>query len=269
MMRKEIEIKDKMDAQQLIKVRRFDQSKHHTTAHKHNGYLELVFLTETSGKHYIDGREILVKAPCVLVIQQGNVHHWELALPVVGYVVLVKKPFVDQSLDFEINRLVKEVGKYNTVYLKDGQYLQRLLEMLQEEKNMVCQEGLFKVILAKTLEDAQKIKPSITMQNSLFVRFCALLSEDGKVINHVAYYAEILHTSPQNLNMACKKNTDLTASEVIATYIVKEAQRLLVYTGKTVSEVAYTLGFSDKSHFSKYFKRYAGTTPKNFRNQRI
>ncbi|MGO3164571.1 MAG: helix-turn-helix domain-containing protein, partial [Sphingobacteriaceae bacterium] len=110
-------------------------------------------------------------------------------------------------------------------------------------------------------------KQSTPTQDSIYVKFCSMLNEDAKVVNHVAHYASTLNTSPQNLNAACKKNGNLTASEVLAGYIIKEAKRLLFYTANSVSEVGFELGFSDKSNFSKYFKRHTGITPREFRMQ--
>ena len=34
----------------------------------------------------------------------------------------------------------------------------------------------------------------------------------------------------------------------------------------TVQEIAYSLNFSDISFFGKYFKRYTGMSPKQYRN---
>ncbi|MDM1514705.1 helix-turn-helix domain-containing protein, partial [Myroides odoratimimus] len=39
----------------------------------------------------------------------------------------------------------------------------------------------------------------------------------------------------------------------------------LLYSENSISEIAYNLNFSDSSYFTKYFKRYVGTTPKVFR----
>ena len=265
--RKKIEVKDKLVTQKLIKVVAFDQSKNMTRPHKHNGYLELVFLSSTSGKHVIDGRESTIKTPCLLVIRKGNVHHWELVNPVTGFVVLVKDIFINQSLDFEIKRLVDEIIRFDTVYLKDSKTMEALLGVLAVEENKICQEGLLKVILAKALEHIDSPRQAAATQKNIYHRFCGLLNEDAKVINHVAHYATKLNTSPQNLNAACKKNSNLTASEVLAGYIIKEAKRLLFYTNNSISEVAFELGFSDKSNFSKYFKRYTGITPREFKAQ--
>ncbi|MBE8723019.1 AraC family transcriptional regulator [Sphingobacterium sp. Ka21] len=263
--RKKIEMKDKLEPQRLIKVAAFDLSKNITKPHKHNGYLELVFLSSTSGKHFIDGREAIIITPCLLVIRKDNVHHWELANPVNGFVLLVKNLFVSRSLDFEINRLIEGISQFDTIYLKESSTIESLLKMLAVEENKVCQEGLFKVILAKALEHTESAKLTKAVQQNLYGQFCGLLNNDVRVVNHVAYYASKLNTSPQNLSAACKKHANLTASEVLAAYIIKETKRLLFYTTKSISEVAFELGFSDKSNFSKYFKRYTGTTPKAFK----
>lgn len=265
--RKDIQIKDKMEHERLIKVATFDLSKNITKPHKHNGYLELVFLSSTSGKHFIDGRETMITTPCLLVIRKDDVHHWELKNPVKGFVLLVKNAFVAQSLDFEINRLVEQISRYDAIYFKDSKIIENLLGILADEDNKTCQEGIFKAILAKTLEHTENSLRRNSHQPNMYNRFCSLLTEDARVINHVAYYASKLNTSPQNLSAACKKNVNLTASQVLAGYIIKEAKSLLAYTANSISEVAFKLGFSDKSNFSKYFKRYAGLTPTEFKNQ--
>lgn len=265
--RKKIEIKDKLEVQRLIKVVDFDLSKNITRPHKHNGYLELVFLSSTSGKHVVDGRESIIETPCLLIIQKHNVHHWELVNPVKGFVLLVKDTFVSQSLDLEINRLVNTICRYDTIYFDKPEIFENLLRILAVEDNKICQEGLFKAFLAKVLEYKASSKQAKSTQQNLYDRFCDLLNKEIRVVNHVAYYASQLNTSPQNLSANCKTNADLTASQVLAGYIIKEAKRLLFYTANSISEVAFDLGFSDKSNFSKYFKRYTGMTPSEFKKQ--
>lgn len=267
MVSKTIIVKDKLEPQKLLKVAAFDNSKAVTTAHRHNGYLELVFLWSTSGKHVIDGRESPIKTPCILTIRKEAVHHWELTIPIDGFVLLVKKSFVDQSLDLEITRMVDEISRFDTIYLKEKGIIPTLLKLLSQEENKICQEGLFRSLLAKALEDKDKTEQSTSISNDLYVKFIELLNTGSKIINSVAYYASLLHTSPQNLSAACKRNTNNTASQILATYIIKEAKRLIFYTNNSIAEIAFVLGFSDKSNFSKYFKRYTDLTPSEFKRQ--
>lgn len=263
---KAIDVKNKLDNHRLIKVVEFDPSKNNTKPHRHNGYLELVYLSQTSGKHVIDGREYSIKTPCLLIIRKDNVHNWELVNPIDGYVILVKDKFVLDSLDLEISRLINQICQYDILYLSAQYNFKSILRLLGQEDNRIVQEGLFKAFLAKILENKNlSIDNTNSLTNSLYDQLCGILNQEMRVVNHVAYSASILHTTPQNLNTVCKKYANLTASDLIAVYIIKEAKRLLIYTSNSVSEIAFELGFSDKSNFSKYFKRYVGLTPTEFK----
>ncbi|MDM1047573.1 MULTISPECIES: helix-turn-helix domain-containing protein [Sphingobacterium] len=265
MINKAIAIKDKTDPSKLLKVALFDQKKCITKPHKHNGYLELVLLERTLGKHYIDGHEIQVKAPCLLIIRKDNVHHWELSEPVEGYVLLLKRQFVEESLDLEIRRLIDELEDMNTINFKDISTLHSLFSLLLTEEHRTVQEALLKAILAKSVQQIATENPIKIKSKNLFLQFTDVLNKEKQVLNNVAYYAGLLHTSPQNLNAACQKYADKSASEILSSYISSEAKRLLFYTNKTVAEVAFELGFADRSNFSKYFKRVVGLTPQNYR----
>ncbi len=44
-----------------------------------------------------------------------------------------------------------------------------------------------------------------------------------------------------------------------------EALRLLAESGHTMTEIAYSVGYSDPAHFTRAFKRWTGTAPSHFR----
>jgi AraC-like DNA-binding protein len=128
-------------------------------------------------------------------------------------------------------------------------------------------EGLLKALLAKILCIATPNAATLKPKADLYEAYHELLNRDGRLRNNVAHYAQLLNTTPQNLNASCRKTVDQAASEVLASYIISEAKRLLTYTENTVAEIAYALSFKDASHFVKYFKRYTNSTPQGFRNQ--
>jgi YesN/AraC family two-component response regulator len=47
--------------------------------------------------------------------------------------------------------------------------------------------------------------------------------------------------------------------------IILEAQRLLLYSNLNINQVGYRLGFDDASYFVKYFKKYTGVSPSEFK----
>jgi AraC family transcriptional activator of pobA len=79
--------------------------------------------------------------------------------------------------------------------------------------------------------------------------------------------AEHLGLSPQNLNAICRKASGKSASELITEQVTLEAKRYLIHSDKNVSEIAFTLNFSDPSHFVKYFRKATGETPNAFRSR--
>ena len=83
---------------------------------------------------------------------------------------------------------------------------------------------------------------------------------------NVAFYAEKMHLSPQHLSTTVKKVTGKTLTDLISSFIIRDAQAKLRSTEMTIQEIAYSLNFSDISFFGKYFKRYTGMSPKKYRN---
>jgi AraC-like DNA-binding protein len=57
----------------------------------------------------------------------------------------------------------------------------------------------------------------------------------------------------------------MSAKAFISKRINLEAKRLLAHTDLPVGVIAEKLGFQEATHFSKFFKREARCTPKEFR----
>ena len=83
---------------------------------------------------------------------------------------------------------------------------------------------------------------------------------------NVTFYADALHLSPQHLSTTIKKVTGKTLTDIISSFIIHDAEAKLKSTGMTIQEIAYSLNFPDISFFGKYFKRYTGMSPKQYRN---
>lgn len=267
----QLQVKDKIESTKDIKVAPFKKDIRKTTAHKHNSYFEIIYLSRGRGYHFIDSRKFEVAPPVMYFIRNEQVHYWELEDEPEGFVVIIKKSFIEKSLDNELKSLFAKISSQNSLQLKDNASIHKMLELLTDEhiadgeNNFHIIEGLLKALLSKVLEVA---KPTINrsgLKTNLYQTFMGLLAADQVVRNSVQHYAELLNTSPQNLNAACRKAANQSAAEVLSDFIIREARRLLLYTNSTVSEIAFNLDFVDASHFVKYFKRITGQTPQFFR----
>lgn len=82
----------------------------------------------------------------------------------------------------------------------------------------------------------------------------------------VAHFAEELHLSANYFGDLIKKETGKSAKEYIQDKIIVIAKNKTFSTDKTVSEIAYELGFKYPQHFTRLFKQRVGYTPKEYRS---
>jgi AraC-like DNA-binding protein len=268
--KKDFQVKNKISAQRDLKVTRFRTEIRKTEPHKHHGYFEVIFLSRGKGFHVIDSQKYEVKCPVLFVIRKEQVHYWELNSKPKGFVLIIKKEFLDTSIDGELKGLFGSVSAVSCLYPTNSKPLEQLFELLLEEYENSCKDdgpvisGLLKALLGRIAENSPlPLKRRKT--TNLYERFYDLLAIDKSPRNNVAHYAGLLNTTPQNLNTACRKNASQSSAEVLAVFIIGEARRLLLYTNMTVAEISLSLGFKDNSHFVKYFKRHAQCTPSEFR----
>ena len=90
-----------------------------------------------------------------------------------------------------------------------------------------------------------------------------------KGLPSVHYMAEKLDISAGYLSDVLKQESGKTALEHIHIYLISEAKNRLKSEDKTVSEIAYALGFDNLSYFTRLFKKEVGTTPVLFKKQSL
>ncbi len=83
----------------------------------------------------------------------------------------------------------------------------------------------------------------------------------------VAYCAEKLNLSSNYFGDLIKKQTGKSAQEYIQNKVIEVAKERVFDKNKSISEVAYELGFKYPQHFSRMFKNATGYTPVEYRNQ--
>ena len=114
------------------------------------------------------------------------------------------------------------------------------------------------------------------VHNDVLTRFESLLNNyfhsdkpQTEGLPSVAYCAEQLNLSPKYFGDLIKKETGKSAQEYIQLKIIDIAKERIFDTSKTISEVAYEMGFKYPSHFTRFFKVQAGTTPNGYRSSLI
>ncbi len=81
----------------------------------------------------------------------------------------------------------------------------------------------------------------------------------------VAYCADQLHLSANYFGDLIKKETGKSAQEYIQSKVMDVAKERMFDQSKSVSEIAYALGFKYPQHFTRLFKQRVGHTPNEYR----
>ncbi|MFT3920305.1 helix-turn-helix domain-containing protein [Cloacibacterium sp.] len=82
----------------------------------------------------------------------------------------------------------------------------------------------------------------------------------------VSYCAEKLNLSPNYFGDLVKKETGKSAQEYIQSKIIDLAKERIFNHSKTISEIAYELGFKYPQHFTRLFKQKVGISPLEYRS---
>lgn len=81
----------------------------------------------------------------------------------------------------------------------------------------------------------------------------------------VRYFAEKVFLSPNYFGDLLKKETGKSPQEYIQAKIMDLAKEMLLGTQKSVSQIAYDLGFQYSQHFNRLFKKNIGISPNEYR----
>jgi len=138
---------------------------------------------------------------------------------------------------------------------KDNLQLE-MLQMMLKRILILCTR------IYKNQMDFQKIE---VLQIDLIRDFNFLVEQHFKNKHSVDEYALLLNKSPKTLANLFKKAGNKTPSQFIQSRIMLEARRLLRYTDKTISEIAYEIGYDDIQSFSRFFKKQEGQSPSDFK----
>ncbi len=81
----------------------------------------------------------------------------------------------------------------------------------------------------------------------------------------VTYCAAELHLSVNYFGDLIKKETGKSAQDYIQLKLIAKAKEKIFEPDKSVSQIAYELGFKYPQHFTRLFKQRVGYTPNEYR----
>ncbi len=211
-------------------------------------------------------------------LSPDHIFSWQRTINTTGFIVYFKAEFLDffkgsfksdfsffdlsvenflkldnndvQNITFDFNKLYKEYYTPNTY------------------RNQILQSSLlsflFKIKSIKEISGTKNKK--LNKKEELVYHFRNLVMNSYIKHKKVSDYAKLLHVSPNSLNQTVKSVLGKTAKEIITEKVTQEAKRHIKYSADDISEISYSLGFDEPTHFIRFFKKQTSLTPKEYRN---
>lgn len=258
-----------------------DDNRHSRIDHPHkHDYFVIIWVKNGVGRHMVDFHEFKLNNDSILFLTPGQIHQLETTQVPEGYVISFHDDFFGVSENQR--ELLLQTGLFfncsqftpHRVDSQQAAVLGNLIAMMQKE---VTESGymhyeslrgllqLFLIHCSRFWGQMNNDLPQSAKPAWLTRRFLNLLEKNFKKMTKVRDYASLLVITPNHLNETIKTTTGFPASDHIKKRVVLEAKRLAVLENSTAKEIAYSLGFEDEAHFSKYFKNNSGSTFSQFR----
>ncbi len=242
------------------------------------GFYQIGILSNAgSSQININTNEVkLEKLPLWFVVP-GQVFSWVRSPETAGYHIQFRKEFVTEivqnlTAEFPFLKLAE-----NSVFLMTPEE-QKSLELDMQRMHSVFQnphpyqEKMLQGMLVSVLYNCKSIYERFKTTESHLSRGQVLAQQFQQLVDklyidskNVSDYAEQLNVTPNYLTTTVKQITGKTAKDIIQERLFLESKTILSFTDLDIAEIAYQLNFSEPTHFTRFFKKYSGTTPNKFR----
>lgn len=125
-------------------------------------------------------------------------------------------------------------------------------------------EQLFAFLMLPEHYSTTPIRIGTDAEYELYNKIIASMTQSFGRISRSQLSKE-LHYSGVYLNEIAKKYSGLSLFDLGMTFCMKEATRLLISSKDSVTEIGNALGFTNRTHFYKIFKKTYGMTPAEYR----
>ncbi|GAB3278993.1 helix-turn-helix domain-containing protein [Larkinella harenae] len=244
--------------------------------HRHDHYF--CFLLEEGVLNFsVDFQNLEIQASSLLVSCPGQVHQTGYARDVAGWILVFDARFIDINARMVIEQSLAKVALLQ-LECSEQEWITGVFRLMQSTLHEKRPESFYpqllqtlvnaffyKAVSLFQLQETKRIQEYSLRSIEIAKTFQQLVKEHFFTSKKPADYASKMNLTVSYLNDTVKSVTGFPSTYFIQHEIIREAQRLLFYTAKSVKEIAFQLGYEDHKYFIRLFSKTAGISPANFR----
>ena len=253
-------------------------------AHRHRNLFQILLIERGGGEMIFEAATLPFAAPAAILVPPTTAHGFRF-MPeatdgwVVSFTEDVAVALGERSGE-SLKRL-KALAAMPVIPLNDPGEAGRLSALCGDlhEESFLAREGFriaMRSLLALIAIEVARLAVSrarsgivtLAPADATVEALCRLVEEHFRKERLIGFYAEKLAITPDRLNDHVKRVSGVTAGHLIRQRVLTEAKRALVFSGQPIHEISYDLGFTDPSHFARFFRKQTAMTPQEFREGR-
>ncbi|QXI35587.1 helix-turn-helix domain-containing protein [Pseudomonas promysalinigenes] len=242
--------------------------------HQHAELFQLLYVQRGQVQVEIEGMRSRISAAAVQVVPPLTVHGFRFSTDIQGHVLTFGTTLVAE-LEQRLGTPLGVLAKAACYPLgRDRVLLRGLIDTLQHEYqgNASSRATMLQALVtALMVWISRRPQPSEAPRNRderdrhLLGQYLRLVEAHYREHLSVEAFAARLNISSLQLNQLCRRLSGQTALQVMHQRLLLEARRNLIYTRMSIGQLSDSLGFSDPTYFSRFFKRLSGQTPHAYR----
>lgn len=236
--------------------------------HRHHFYEMLYFTFAGEGAvHNIDFMESPVRTDCIYMLKPGQTYNMKLTAQK-GYLIAIKAEYLnsfhpnfDSYLYFTLpDKIQMDENDLNTIHQTIG--------LIHNELSGKCRTDLISSLVNTLFTQCILSFNDNIKKSGIDKRVLTLISliDTHYLTRHeVGFYANEMSLSEKRLGVITWQSLGYTVKQLIQQRILLEAKRLISRGDLSFKSIAFQLGFIDASYFSRFFRKYSGVTPQQFK----
>lgn len=255
--------------------------------HRHRDLFQFFLIDTGGGRVSFDLWEEWFQAPALIFVPALVIHSLRYERGTTGRILTLSDAYLDELIQFsgesevlaELQQqgYVQPLGKSPQAYARISSAMTMLAENLGAHKPKRGQGAMRSACLLEILswlahlgqDRALPPGPDLLRRRQLYKRFRDCLELHFREQVPISSYVDKLGVTERTLLRACREVAGESPLKIVHRRLLLEAQRLLLYSAMSVTEVSYHLNFKEPSHFNRFFVEHTDETPLAFRRSRM
>src|SRR5690606_35543600 len=201
--------------------------------HKHDFFILNLFL-KGKGEHFIDFKKYQIKDHQLHLLFPGQVHEWNMDETTEGYQLMISNERLEEMMPY-FNHPKILYQTQPVIDLKNYELNSLLSAVLYIREDLIQEKIQWEIVKKRTELIALMISHAAEQvfgdfkklnEHPLLAKFYDLIDTHFNTQRSVSFYADYLNITANYLNILCRKNLNISASELIQNRILLEAKRL-------------------------------------------